>query len=368
MDKIVASVLGLECKIDCLVYLDDIKTGVEVLKNSGIKINNIFTFINAVAVTADSKKLAEIVEHKSVEYISSQSSVFALMNISREILGVDGSLDGEGVGIAYIDTGINPSLDFCLSEKRIVKFVDFINYKVFPYDDNGHGTFVAGVGSGKGIVSNGRYAGIARKSDIISIKALGEKGEANANKILEAMQWVYDNKEKYNIRVVCMSFGSEPLGENDPIMRGANELWKSGLVVVAAAGNSGPEYETIKSPGISPEVITVGGFDDNRLTPDTYNTNFFEIAEFSSRGPALGGYKPDFVAPAVDIISCGVKDFYTTLSGTSVATPMIAGLSALLLQENPNLSPDEIKTRLKDMSLPIVFNRNKEGWGRPKLS
>ena len=367
MDKIVASVLNVNEKLDCLVYVEDIVSGVALLEEKGVQINNIFPFINAIAITIGSRNISSIAEQKSVEYISSQSNVFALMNVSREILGVDGTLDGEGVCICYIDTGINPSLDFCLSDKRILKFVDLINYNVFPYDDNGHGTFVAGVGSGSGLVSNGRYAGIARKSDIISIKALGANGEANANKILEAMQWVYDNKQKYNIKVVCMSFGSEPLGENDPIMRGANKLWQSGLVVVAAAGNSGPEYETIKSPGISPSIITVGGFDDNRLTPDTYNPAFFEIAEFSSRGPALGGFKPDFVAPAVDITSCGVKEFYTKLSGTSVATPMIAGLCALMLQENASLTPNEIKEKLKGLSKPIVFNRNKEGWGRPQI-
>ena len=90
------------------------------------------------------------------------------------------------------------------------------------------------------------------------------------------MQWVYDNHKKRNIRVVCMSFGSEPLGYNDPIMSGAEELWKNGIVVVAAAGNSGPEFQTIKSPGVSSRIITVGGFDDNRISAEDFNEKFFE--------------------------------------------------------------------------------------------
>ena len=108
---------------------------------------------------------------------------------------------------------------------------------------------------------------------------------------------------------------------------------------------------------------TVGGFDDNRISDTTYNESFFEIAEFSSRGPALGGFKPDFVAPAVDITSCGVGEFYTKLSGTSVATPMIAGISALLLEKDSNLTPNDIKAKLKTLARPITFNRNKEGDG-----
>lgn len=364
MDKIVASVLGVKSKIDCLVYLENMREGIEALRAENIRVTNTFPFIKAVGVSLDSGQICTLAKHKCVQFISSQSNVFAMMNISRQILGVDSvKLDGKGITIAYIDTGISPSLDFCLGKKRILKFIDLINFKVFPYDDNGHGTFVAGVGSGNGLISNGKYSGIAKKSNIISIKALAENGEANASHILEAMQWVYDNKQKYNIRVVCMSFGSEPLGENDPIMRGADELWKSGIVVVAAAGNSGPEFETIKSPGISRNIITVGGFDDNRISDTTYNEAFFEIAEFSSRGPALEGFKPDFVAPAVDITSCGVGEFYTKLSGTSVATPMIAGISALLLEKDSNLTPNDIKAKLKTLGRPITFNRNKEGDG-----
>lgn len=368
MDKIIAKCLSVNKKIDCIIYVGDLKNALKILHHENIKINGVYAFINAISITVESEKLQKILTQTNIQFVSAHCNAFAMMNISRQILGVGQENFGEGLSIAYVDTGIFPHLDFTLGGSRILQFVDLINYRVFPYDDNGHGTFVAGVGSGNGLVSNKKYAGICPKSNIIAIKALNAEGEANANKILEAMQWIYDNSQKFGIKVVCMSFGSEPLGENDPIMRGADALWASGITVVAAAGNSGPEYQTIKSPGISKNIITVGGLDDNRIDDNTFEPNFFEIAEFSSRGPALGGFKPDLVAPAVDIISCGIKEFYTTLSGTSVATPMVAGLATLLLEQNPKLSPDKIKQILQNASLPITFNQNKEGFGCPNLA
>ena len=289
------------------------------------------------------------------------------MNIAREVLEVK-SNQGYGTNtIAYIDTGIFPHLDFTSKNNRIINFVDLINGKESPYDDNGHGTFIAGAGSGNGFISAGKYAGVAPYSNIISIKALNQLGEASALKILEAMQWVYDNAKKYNIRVVCMSFGSEPLGINDPIMKGAEVLWNEGIIMVAAAGNSGPEFETIKSPGVSSKIITVGGLNDGRTDDKVTNFKNYSIADFSSRGPALRKSKPDLVAPAVDIISCcnELGKSYTKLSGTSVATPMIAGICSLMLEKQPNLSPDAVKRKLITSCTGITFNRNVEGWGYP---
>ena len=182
------------------------------------------------------------------------------------------------------------------------------------------------------------------------------------------MEWVYDNHIKFNIKVVCMSFGSEPLGYNDPIMAGADALWKEGVTVVAAAGNSGPEYQTIKSPGVSSQIITVGGFNDNRISDSEYNDNYFELAPFSSRGPAFQRYKPEIVAPSVDIISCAASGDYTKLSGTSVATPMIAGLALLLFEKEPWLKPIDIKRKLLSVCRPISFNRNFEGYGYPQFN
>lgn len=367
-DELLAKTLSSNLKkIDCLVYTNNAVALQKHLKYLGFKILMTFPFINAISVSGSPEKIEKLLQDESVLFISSQTQVFAMMNIAKQILGTKHFGEGANQTIAYIDTGISPHLDFTLGRKRIIKFIDLINHRIFPYDDNGHGTFVTGVGSGNGLISFGKYCGIAPKSSIVAIKALDQSGEANAIKILEAMQWIYDNHKKYNIKTVCMSFGSEPLGENDPIMQGAEKLWEENIVVTSAAGNSGPEYKTIKSPGISPKIITVGGFDDNRIDDNTFLPEYFEIADFSSRGPALEQFKPDIVAPAVEITSCGISAPYTRLSGTSVATPMIAGMSALLLEQNPLLTPNEIKQIFLENAKAISFNKNQEGNGYVKF-
>ena len=178
------------------------------------------------------------------------------------------------------------------------------------------------------------------------------------------MQWILDNKEHYNIKVVCMSFGSLIQNKTDPLIYGAEILWNNGVVVVSAGGNSGPEPETIMSPGASKKVITVGSLD-----------NIYEelkVADFSSRGPVFNYYKPDMLLPGVDIISNKVfakdKKFYTKMSGTSVSTPMVAGIVSLLFKINPNYTPNQIKYMLVNSCVQITGDRNSEGFGRLDLS
>lgn len=356
-------------KICCLVSTSHFDVLKKVLKAREIEIINEYLFIKSFFIRATKEQIMFLSRHASVKFISSNSTALALMNISKKVLKLpQHSLSGEGVGIAFIDTGIAPHYDFCLGKNRIKGFVDFVDGKTDAYDDNGHGTFVAGVCAGSGVASGGKYSGIAPKCDIYSLKTLDKKGEAYSNKILSAMEWIYTNHERLNIRVACMSFGSEPLGLNDPIMNGAEQLWKDGVVVVAAAGNSGPEYQTIKSPGVSRRLITVGGMDDNRIDSNTFSSSLFEIADFSSRGPSFRSYKPDVVAPAVEITSCGTKNNYVVLSGTSVATPMIAGAMALLCEKYPAITPDEAKRKLLGSCHPISYNKNLEGYGYPDLT
>ncbi len=352
--------------IECFVYVTHIKKAKKHLQEVfNVKVLQEFAFIDILHVSGAPEDIVSLSRLDFVNFISSMSKVSALVSISKNALNFNKSaFTGKGVTIAYIDTGISPHLDFMLGKNRVLKFIDLIEDQPQPYDDNGHGTFVAGVGSGSGAVGNFKYEGFAPNSNIISIKALNKKGEASANKILEAMQWVYTNHQQFNIKIVCMSFGSEPLGYNDPIMQGAEMLWRVGVLVVAAAGNSGPDYETIKSPGISPKIITVGGLNDNRKVEGLSGDSLFEIAAFSSRGPALKRFKPDLIAPSVNIVSCSAdKKFYTTLTGTSVSTPMVAGICACALEKNQNLKPEQIKKRLLWACKPITFNKNFEGYG-----
>ncbi|MBE7075646.1 MAG: peptidase S8 [Clostridiales bacterium] len=361
-------ILNFNRKAPCFVYGRNFYETKAVLERNSIQICNEYLFINSFYCKASQKEIFALSNLCEIDYIFSIATASCMMFVSKKILNTESlSFYGEGVGIAFIDTGLAPHCDFMVGKNRICLFKDFVADKTSLYDDNGHGTFVCGVCSGNGALSKFKYSGTAPKSNIFSLKALNESGEASANKILDAMEWVYDNHKKQGIDVVCMSFGSEPLGANDPIMIGADSLWKDGVVVVAAAGNSGPEYQTIKSPGISSKIITVGGIDDNRYDDMSFDKNFFEMAKFSSRGPAFRKTKPDVVAPSVDIVSCGIKQNYTKLSGTSVATPMIAGLSALLLEKYKGATPTEIKNILLKISQPLGFEMNYEGYGLPNL-
>ncbi len=367
----VAALKTQENTSDCLIYANDfrsLKTKIQRLDLSFFE----YPFIKAVGLKLNYSQIVKFAKDNVVKFISKQTKVYAQLDISKKILGVNNfynrKIYGEDVTIAIIDTGINPHLDFCLPQNRIKKFVDLINNKNNPYDDNGHGTFVASVACGNGFISQKKYAGIAPKTNIISIKALEKNGETGAFKILEAMQWIYDNKDKYNIRVVCMSFGSPPLDKNDPLVLGAEALWDIGVVVVAAAGNSGPEKATIKSPGFSNKIITVGGLNDNRETNLDLDKNKFEIAKFSSRGPAGYYFKPDVIAPAINITGATMQqNFYTKMSGTSVATPMIAGLCCLILSKYPFLTPDQLKVRLLRNCKSLTNNKNEEGFGLPNF-
>lgn len=362
------AVLSRDKKLPCFVFSKNLNKAKELLQSRNIHILDEYLFINSIYCTATEKEIFSLSNFESVEYIYSLSVASCMMYVSKKILKTDKvSLFGDDVGVAFIDTGLAAHCDFMLGKNRVSLFKDFVSNKKNMYDDNGHGTFVCGVCSGNGAMSKFHYSGIAPKSRIYALKALNGQGEASANKILDAMEWIYDHHQKEGIRVVCMSFGSEPLGHNDPIMLGADALWKEGVVVVAAAGNSGPEYQTIKSPGISSQIITVGGLDDNRYDDNSYNSKYFEIADFSSRGPAFRTVKPDVVAPSVDIISCGREKPYTVLSGTSVATPMIAGLACLLIEKNKNLTPSQIKSILIQTCRPLGFEMNLEGHGLPSM-
>ena len=357
-------------KINCVIYTSSINKTIDYIKNSNCgEIKSEYPFINALGVTLNLEDLSKISNYKHLEYITSSTKVFTQVNVSKKVSNLQTleqeGLTGKDICVAIIDTGVKPHLDFVMPRNRIVCFKDFVNKKEFPYDDNGHGTFVASVLGGNGLVSGGKFNGIAPNVNIISLKALDEKGETGAFTILEAMQWVFDNKEKYNIKVVCMSFGSNPLGNTDPLKLGAETLWDNGVIVVAAAGNSGPERASIKSPGISSKIITVGALDDCRNEKGEFNEKNFKIADFSSRGPAFRFYKPDLIASGVNLCAAchNFENDYTTMTGTSVATPIIAGTCALLCEKYKKITPLQIKSLLIQNTKPLTKDKNKEGFG-----
>ena len=367
--NIVKSMASEKKDVECLVYANNYLFAKRYLKNLCGEILEL-PFIHAFAVKTDFNKILHISNLTQISFVASISKVFAQMDTTRKVLNIDDAqkfLLGEGVTVAIIDTGISENLDFFAFKKRIVAFKDFVNNRKVPYDDNGHGTFVAGVLAGNGFMSGKKYSGVAPKANIVMVKALDNNGETGAVNILNAMQWIYENRQKYNIKVVCMSFGSEPLETGDPLMLGAEALWDAGIVVVAAAGNSGPEARTIKSPGVSGKIITVGALDDGRNN-GKIDESKFKIATFSRRGPVYNFIKPDCIACGVDIVSLSNNraektDLYTTMSGTSVSTPIVAGAVVLLVEKYPNLSPIQIKNKILSSCELKNLDSNYAGFG-----
>lgn len=355
--------------LECLVYTNNFEDAKQKLQQvlKSVKFTE-YPFINALGIKTSIDNVKQIASINQVNYITSSTKVFAQMNVAKKIVGAEHlhkqNILGQNTTVCVIDTGCAPHIDLMCPSSRIVYFKDFVNGKTEPYDDNGHGTFITTCLAGNGCASGGEFCGIAPQCNIVSLKVLNKDGETGAFSVLEAMQWVFENKDKYNIKVVCMSFGSNPLDYADPLMIGAETLWNNGICVVCAAGNSGPNRATIKSPGISRKIITVGALDDCRDKQNNVFYQNFKVADFSSRGPSFNYYKPDVLAPGVNINAGSITDkLYTTMSGTSVATPIVAGLCALLKQKYPHLTPAEIKNILIHNCHPLKRERNSEGYG-----
>lgn len=373
--------LNSDSRLSAIIFSKEEQASVckECLQKMGVTIVYEFPLINAYAVEIPRSMLERIVEIESIRYISDDVDINSLLNIATQEVGArDVNLKGytgKGIGIAILDTGVYPHPDLIRPKNRIIAFKDFVNDKKDPYDDNGHGTFVAGVAAGNGYSSGGKYAGVAPEANVIAVKVMNRDGEGSASKIVAGMQWVADHWKEYNIRVVCLSLGSKPSGaiRNDPLVVAVNQLWKQGIFVTAAAGNSGPKKGTITTPGISPSIVTVGAVDDKR----TVDISDDVVAEFSSRGPAHGNIpKPDVVAPGVNVVSLNTdRDYtggpklyslekaYTTMSGTSVAAPIVAGIAALIFEAHPEYTPDEVKALIMKYARSIDKNIYAQGRG-----
>lgn len=318
------------------------------------------------------------------------------MNRARDLLKADvpfrHGITGKGITIAIMDTGIYPYHgDFMDSsgKSRIKGFLDFIRYGSNPpfkswdnsYDDNGHGTHIAGIAAGSGRVSNGLYRGIAPESSILMLKVLDSKGNGNMEHVLPALEWLLLHQYDFSINVVNISVGTripKYTREDSQLIQLVNQVWRQGMVVVAAAGNDGPSDYSIGAPGISRKIITVGSSDDYQPSP-----RGGLLSNYSSRGPTESCVKkPDIIAPGSGIISCSRPQHslffnssypsfggnYIQKSGTSMSTPMISGAAALLLSKRPFLSPKEVKYAFKNSARDLGMSHKYQGWGLLDLS
>jgi serine protease AprX len=288
------------------------------------------------------------------------------VNYFLDTLGVrpvwEMGLKGQGITVAVIDSGTNQEKDLQVDptkakpDSRVLEQLTFNSNAGHANDATGHGTHVAGIIGGSGYRSDGLYAGIAPEVNFISLKINDETGMAYESDAIGAMQWVLDHKEKYNIRAVNLSVNStqESSYHTSPLDAAAEILWFNGLVVVASAGNKGPVsgYNTVKAaPANDPFIITVGASDEHG-SADISND---KLSSFSAHGTTVDGFsKPEIIAPGTDIISIlgpgnwipehpdhvVMNGEYFRLSGTSMSAPMVTGAVVLLLQDEPNLTPD----------------------------
>ncbi len=276
--------------------------------------------------------------------------------------------DGRGVTIAVLDTGFARHPDI---HGALIGFRDFVGKRNNAYDNNGHGTHVCGILCGNGNAGNGKYCGIAPGAQLLVGKVLNEKGDGSTETMLEGINWILQEGPRYNVRIVNISVGMgnlEDKKKENALRESVEELWNRGYIVVCAAGNKGPGNGTISSVGGSNKVITVGCHDGDTCTN---NPNRCEL--YSGWGNVKSHIvKPDVVAPGTDIYSCNAKYHrvgsglvhpYVTKSGTSMATPVVAGAIALLLQKYPDMSNEECKHKLQLTAVDLGLPRNVQGWG-----
>jgi serine protease AprX len=258
----------------------------------------------------------------------------------------DQGVTGKGVTVAVIDTGVAPHKDL---RGRIKAFHDVINGRIEAYDDHGHGTHVSGIVAGDGAASHGFLKGVAPEADIVGVKVLGGDGSGEISGVVEGIQWAVENRQRYDIKVLNMSLGAdvESSWKDDPVCQAVEAAAAAGIVPVIAAGNSGPAGATVGTPGNAPDAISVAAVDD-RGTPWNWDDR---IALFSSRGPTPIDHldKPDVAAPGVAIMSLKANsNGYVPMSGTSMASPVVAGAAALLVAAHPGATPAEIREALMD--------------------
>jgi serine protease AprX len=348
----------------------------------GGRVIRILPIIDAHAIEVPNALLGTLSASPLIARISLDRIVAGAMDRTAPTVGAAAirsqfGYDGAGIGIAVVDSGITSWHDDLAAAdggQRVERFVDFVNGYQPPSDDYGHGTHVAGIIAGDGFDSNGARAGIAPAARLFALKVLDGAGRGRISDVIAALDYIFTQRRALDIRIVNLSIaaGVYESYDTDPLTLAARRLTQHGVVVVAAAGNRGRNangreaYGGITAPGNAPWVLTVGASTHMGTTDRTDDA----MAPFSSRGPAAVDSlaKPDVVAPGVGSASLSdpASAFYSTkaqylqrgtvanpthpylsLSGTSMAAPVVAGTVALMLQANPALTPNGVKAILQ---------------------
>ena len=384
----------------------------DAVKSNGGAVTKTFANFPLRAASMPAAAVEALAARPDVDYVALDREVKLLGHVSltsgadaaRAAANYSPTYDGTGIGIAVLDSGLDSNHTSFTQESggasRVAYGKDFTGENRLD-DPYGHGTHVAAIAAGNGQVSNGAYRGIAPNAKLVNLRVLNSQGKGSVSQLLAAIDWIKTNRVAYNIRVVNMSLGTAAVDSYtvDPLCLAVRGLVDAGVVVVAAAGNEGRDgagnkiYGQIHSPGNDPSVITVGAA--NTFGTDARNDD--GVTTYSSRGPtrsywtdAFGGrhydnlIKPDVVAPGNRIIDAqAAGNLLVTqnptldanvsgstardqmyLSGTSMATPAVAGAAALLLQANPTLTPNLVKALLMYTAQQLPgFNTFEQGAG-----
>lgn len=279
---------------------------------------------------------------------------------------------GRGIYVGVLDSGVSVHPDL---RGRIAAFKDFTSDKKGPYDDNGHGTHVCGILAGNGAASRGRYRGIAPECMLVCGKVLDKKGGGNLKTLINGIEWLVDMMKAYPIRILNISIemeSEESVNKNDweRFRKYIQYLWDEDIVIVAAAGNKGPQPMTLSPIGECGGCICVGCHDGSYQASGGRLCN-----EYSSRGPGkdMTGIsiinplkKPDIVAPGTDIISCSHRyrvTPYVAKSGTSMSAPIVSGACVLCLQKYPHLTNRDLRGLLLRSAVDMGQSWSVQGAG-----
>ena len=368
-------------KVPVIVQLDKAEnirlSGQIIAASYGFQVARELDIIGAFSTRVNVKKLEQLLADNRIKKIWYDREVRAVLDVASPAVQApplwNDGITGKGITVAVVDTGIYRHPDLA---GRIVGFKDFIKQKTEAYDDNGHGTHVAGDIGASGVASNNLYKGPAPECRLVGVKVLDKMGSGSLSTVIAGIQWCVENKDVLGIKVINLSLGSEAAEPytDDPVCRAVETAWQAGITVCAAAGNSGPKPVSVNSPGISPVIITVGALDDiNSIAPGTIKYRLFQQGAYRRR---LG--KTGCGRAGVSIVSlrspnslldkqnkeARIDNWYTSLSGTSMATPVCCGAVAQILEYDNTLTPDQVKTLLMETATKLEgFDAYAQGSG-----
>jgi serine protease AprX len=307
------------------------------------------------------------IEERTVYSVSNDS---ANADFGTAKARVDYAVDGTGVGICIIDTGIDPAHEQFDDIGKIAGWFDAISGLATPYDNHGHGTHVAGTaaGAGTGTANAATYRGVATGATLYVAKALTGSGYSVGDSVEVSIEWCVDQA---GVDIISMSLGGGASDGLDPLSLIVNAAVDAGKIVVVAAGNGGDAPGSVSTPAAAEKAISVGAVAEWSGSPSADNYSIgVHLAPFSSRGPTLAPtsfIKPDIAAPGLTITSAnaGTTNGYNVKSGTSMATPFTAGTIALMLEADPTLSYSAITSILSSTAVDRgpVGKDNDWGWG-----